>query len=430
MKISLRLFVVFVFGALMLRYGLVAAMSRADSAALLVAPVMAPMLATVTLIPTAPGEPLTNTLYLPAVAHQVTPTPAPLFLPLIAQAAPTRTPQWERISRPVTTAPRDVAALALIDGGKLFVGDQRAGNVGGVYTAQLTMPCTPQQDFAQSQGALEVLSISVVGQQGLLGAYGKRVYYTTNGGDTWLPTATTTMNSFVFAVLWLDGVGYSGADDGLYVSDTGGQAWRKLIDGPSLVNVLRANAGDLWIGSARQGVWLRQGEQLLTKQRNLPTVSVWDIAFHQGQIFLATAAGLYRGDGDSDWQMAGLAGQELYSLAIGDGFLFVGVRNGGVQQASLTTGIPTAWQPLVTGADWQPTYSVRALLYDTGHCHGLWAATNDGVWLYHQPSTTVTTLVTGQSVQTIQSSRVIPKEQDNDHTTEQTAPASALRRKR
>lgn len=383
------------------------------------------------LLPTAPTITMTNTLYLPEIAWYITSTPATAFLPLVLQQpTPTPLPQWERLSLLGQEEPMDVTALIVQTDGDIFVGDQRKGEAGGIYVANVSANCLPNKDFRQVQGSLEVLDISFNERNGLAGTFGNRIYYSEDIGNTWLATESTNMNAFAFAVVFKGTHGYSGNDDGIYQSTNNGRTWTKVPDGPQLINVLQVQNNTIWIGTYQSGVWVLENGQFTPKQFNLPTVRVWDIVFQENNIFLATNIGVYKGDGNSDWQAVGLQESEIYGLAIGDMHLFAGVHNGGVQKTLLVNGIPDLWQPVTNGVGWNPGYSVRNLLYDTEHCQGLLVATNDGIWVLHSPTTTNGLDVSSLLTQNIEPIAITFEEEYTLGATEQKTTSASIRRKR
>ncbi|MFN8489807.1 MAG: Calx-beta domain-containing protein [Caldilineaceae bacterium] len=330
---------------------------------------------------------------LPGDTPTFTPTPTTgsngdshILLPVVVKALPptaTATaipgPSWQRIGQPGL----NVAALA-IQGDQLVVGERRdANHPGGLYQRSLAACAATPHLTHILPIASSVLGVAFQGTKGVAAAYDLGMFYTNDGGASWRQSSDQVNNPRT--VLISPGVIYAGTENaGIYFSQNDGVTWTQRSGEPQATNVLAVSPSIVWVGANTTGVWKLLPSLPPAQQNNglnnPASQAIWDLEFHDNLLYLATADGVYRGDGgaNSAWQPFDLQLKELRSLEIVGDQLYVGVLNGGVWQHSLTGG---AWQR-VTSANWNDTYTVRALLYDASNCQGLLAATNDGVWLY------------------------------------------------
>jgi hypothetical protein len=121
----------------------------------------------------------------------------------------------------------------------------------------------------------------------------------------------------------------------------------------------------------------------VSRQANLPNVLVWEILVDpNNNLLIATQDGIYQWDDTADaWQPLGLQGKEIRSLSMANDFLYAGLQNNGVWRAPLYDLRSETWFQENLGDGWDPTFTVRDLLYDTEFCAGLLAATIEGVWV-------------------------------------------------
>ncbi|MFN8486454.1 MAG: hypothetical protein U0350_02615 [Caldilineaceae bacterium] len=311
-----------------------------------------------------------------------------IHLPLVARAEP---PPPSAVWRRVGQSHLNAAVLAL-GGNQLFVGERKdSGYPGGLYHQSLAT-CVSVPSLIRIPGIeSSVFGLDFNGVQGVAAAYDLGMFYT-NDGLNWTlsPSSVLRPRSVVIS----SGAVYAGTQDqGLYLSENSGATWKQRNGEPIAINVMKIQVSTLWIGTDASGVWklIAAGStpvQQMGGLNNDASKKVWDFAFASDKtIYLATADGVYLGNGNTNsaWQPFDLQLKGLRTLEIVGNQLYAGVVNdategghGGVWQHSLTGG---AWQP-VTSAGWNNGYTVRDLLYDASNCHGLLAATDDGVWLY------------------------------------------------
>lgn len=349
---------------------------------------------TTPLTPTASptNTPLSSTPTLTDIpSTTLTPTPvntgdgSQILLPLVVKPPPTPTaptlPHWQRIGQ----SGLNVAALAR-QGDQLFAGERKeTGYPGGLYKRSLATCATAPDLIRLPNIESSVLGLALQGVQGVVAAYDIGMLYTTNGGDTWTQSASKVSNPRT--VEMSSGIIYAATEnDGLSYSEDGGITWTPRSGEPKAINVLKIQASTVWIGTDTTGVWkLIAGGNAPVQQNNglnnNASREIWDLGFAaDNMIYLATEDGVYRGTGNtnSPWQPFALELKGLRSLEFVGDQLYAGVLHGGVWRHALTGG---NWQP-VTSAGWNNTLTVRDLFYDTINCHGLLAATNDGIWLY------------------------------------------------
>jgi hypothetical protein len=328
--------------------------------------------------------------YLPLVVRH--PTPTPTVTPGAAG--------WQRLGNAGMTS----TSLA-IQGGQLFMGDSRLfASGGGLYQRTLTA-CDPAPPWTRLDAvSYSVWSIVFQGSQGALAAYADNgMFYSNNSGNVWSQTQSQTGKPRTVASA-SGNLFFAGTEeDGVYRSDNGGETWVRQSENPTLINVVASNVVATWIGAdaktngngeiiddSQAGVWKLFGAS------NQPTQvvngltgksrQIWDFAFRTPtEIYIATYDGVYRGNGSDAWQRFGLADTEVLSLEIVSDRLYAGARDpgnaGNPAGVWVTTLAQSDWSPVVSDG-WDPTATVRDLLYDGVHCVGLLAATNDGVWVY------------------------------------------------
>ncbi|MFN8489803.1 MAG: hypothetical protein U0350_19615 [Caldilineaceae bacterium] len=316
-----------------------------------------------------------------------TPTPtvtltnvvASISLPLIVKSS--YAPKWQ----PVGQAGLNAAAF-VIQGDQLWVGERKdKTHPGGLYQRSLaTCTSTPALLRVLPLDS-SLLGLAVQGAQGVAAAFDLGMFYTADGGNTWTQSASNVVHPR--SVVINNGRVYAGTEsDGLHVSEDGGVNWVQRPGGPQAINVLKAQSTTVWIGDNTTGVWkLDGGDNTLLQQNgglnNPASKTVWDFDFDANNtIYLATAEGVYRGNGNlnSTWEPFDLQLKDLRSLALRGDQIYAGVPNSGIWRRPLVGGV---WKQ-VRSATWNNTTAVPALLSIFSQCQGLLAATNDGVWLY------------------------------------------------
>lgn len=336
-----------------------------------------------------------------------------LFLPMVERAKPVPTPTIT--ATPTVVAPATPfwrllgganlnAATIAIQGNQLYVGDRRAIAAGGGLFIGNLAGCAATVSFnRQPSIPAGVFAIEFRGDgRGMAALYDEGMFYSPDAGNSWLrsnssvirPGSVTTVNNSFFA---------GSQDQGIYQSDNDGIDWRNLqseqqVSLPNDINALRVDSVDpnkLWIGTETGVYGFTVGANREPSHPILglagESLKVWDLAFDTANdIYLATMDGIYRGNAVSAWQRFGTlpAGMRFLSLELVGDQLYAGAldRNNAGNQAGvwhrpLTSG---DWAQL-TSAGWNPTHTVRDLLYDGTHCQGLLAATGQGIWLYAKP---------------------------------------------
>lgn len=312
------------------------------------------------------------------------------FLPLI-RMEPTATPQptavltWQRLG----TTGGQHAALALV-GSSLLVA-VRGATSPGIYRADVTACTTPnfQASFNPRWTEAPVYDITANQSTVLAGTEEKAVLHSGDGGTTWTRT-NSDIEHRVFAVALANGNFYAGSEDdsannaqtGIFKSMNGGGAWQQIVNSPKIINRLRPTQDSLWIGTKRDCSWqLNINDDTLTRLCDgLPTNAareVHDIAVDEmnDRVYLATADGVYAGDGRGAWERFGLQNIPIRSLTRVDQTLYAGTNAGSVTSRNLATS--TQWAPIASFS----SGTVRDFLYDSTHCRTLLVATDDGVWI-------------------------------------------------
>lgn len=326
--------------------------------------------------------------YLPMIKLDHTPTPMPTPTPT---ATPMRPAVWSQLA----TNPVDIEVLT-INNNLLFAGDRSGDrNQQGIY--HNTSSCAATVAFKSVRSNIPIEDLSFSGQFGIAATNGDRVYYSKDNGAIWQRT-DSNMNRFVFAVAFTDAnQAYAGADDGIYRSTDSGVTWVKVNptgSGPTLINAFTYAKAEnlLWIATYGGGVWkVTPGStQFAQRLGGLANINsdrrVWDIFRRSGnEFYIATTNGVYRGDGEGDWQAFGLQSMQVLSLELVGNELYAGVRDGGV------------WKRTLGGTgDWArdsgigQNLTVRDLFYDqSGLCNdpttarkALLAGTTSGIWVY------------------------------------------------
>lgn len=216
------------------------------------------------------------------------------------------------------------------------------------------------------------------------GTFGDDVFYSVDG-LSWTPN-NSPMNPYVYSVAFApEGIAYAGTDSGVYSSTDGGSNWQHR-QGPSLINTVVFQNGQLLIGSNTQGIWsMDPGTGNFTNlSSNLSGagLEVWAIARESnGRLLIGTANGVFRQEGNQ-WLQSGLVSTKVYSLLAVNGSIYAGLSLGGVWQTdNVAFG---SWNAVDAGTGWSQTNTVRDLkVGGSQECApGIYAATNNGVWVY------------------------------------------------
>lgn len=321
----------------------------------------------------------------PTVTPTPTSTPKPTLTPTLTA---TPTPQWKQFA----TTPQQVDVVAIGDT-HLFAGVSVNDASKGIYRAN-----TCNENLTSIQGGIRVQDLTFLGQYGLAATYGNRVYYSRDAGGSWHPT-DSSINPYHYAVVFINSnLAYTGADDGIYVSNNQGQTWGKVTPdngvGPTLINAFRyvEATGQLWIGAYGNGVWTLTpgGNHFVDRSAGLNNSEgerrVWDIFPRSAsELYLATSNGVYKGDGNTAWTAFGQAGELVFTLAgVGDE-LYAGLNNKGVFHTEF--GNPFGW---TQSSRISTNTTVQDLLFDTsGVCpewptqqNALFAGAANGIWAY------------------------------------------------
>lgn len=367
----------------------------------------APCTPTFTPTPTETPTPTATVTPTPTTADPPTPTPTAtppisasvdLFMPIVAYSVPpmvtpvtpipTLPPTWRRIGQNGLNG----ETLALHER-QLLLGERRDtnnGKAGGLYQLTLTT-CDSRDTFIRSSlvNNASVFGITFFRESGSFANFDHQIIYYLKREGSWVD-ANNSIPHVRTIVTAPNGHFFAGSDEvGLYKSSNGGEDWDDLPGEPKIINRLRFHNGTLWIAS-QTGVWKRPGGDGAPQEinGNLSGVAkqVWDFAFNGADIYIATYDGIYRGDGNGNWQRFGRDGQQFRSLALVNNHLYAGAfrpveattQEAGVWRRSLPDG---PWEP-VTSPGWNTTYIVRDLLNEPTICQGMLAATNDGVWLF------------------------------------------------
>lgn len=320
-----------------------------------------------------PGGSSNTTLYLPAIVRVI-------VTPII-----TVTPVWQRI------AGANLRAVKVALQGETLLVGTRGNNTDptrGLYSGNATN-CTNGVTLGRVRAIPvgSVFDIILRGANGVTTSYDDGIFYTGDGGATWQSGVPAVERPRTVAIV--TDVFFVGTEDnGVYLSRDGGHTWEQRRNEPKNINGVKLDvkAPDLlWIGTHEAGVYsLRIGNTDIFAQNQAglsgKALNIWDFAFATTQIYLATEGGVFVGDGVGPWTPFGPTppGVAFYSLELVGNTLYAGAENNGVWQKALTGGDWTR----VSAPGWNDSNTVRDLLYDTTHCQGLLAATNDGIWLY------------------------------------------------
>lgn len=332
----------------------------------------------------------TFNLLLPVVLQQPPPIVIPTITPTVTPVVvPTRV--WQRVG-----GGGQMAAALAIQGEQLFMADRRDFTAsGGLYRRSIancesTLTTTLTRfDTIQSPG----FGLVFQGVQGVMAAFGGKIYYSADSGNHWTQTTSDIPNPRTVATAG-NSAFYAGTDqNGIYRTNDGGATWQQRNSRPAKINVVRLDTLDpntLWVGTEDDGVWVLTVDldRLIERNSGLASVNsrkVWDFDFDSaGAIYVATFDGVFTWNGA--WQPFGLQGVvQARSLAVVGDHLYAGAQSN--DSGTQTAGV---WRRPLVGGNWEQVlsngwnsaYTVRDLLYDPAYCKGVLAATNDGVWVY------------------------------------------------
>lgn len=271
---------------------------------------------------------------------------------------------------------------------ELYAGSQiNDAEVNGIYRTSIDAGCAIGGSLERTLPGMRVLDIEFDSSIGIAGTFqGKTLYYDRRN-DGWVPTLSD-MNPNVYSVAFAGAALYAGTDAGVYKSATNGVTW-ELLGGPIEINSIMPEEAVLWIGSFQSGVeQLRLVDDQFAGEPNAGlrgnALQVWDFAFHNSTVFVATGDGLYYRGADLVWRPFGdgLQGTVIYSLEVMGKTLFAGTQDSGVWAASISDA--AQWAQLSDGVS-LGVNSTRVLDLVAGPhaCEGqLFAATSDGIWVY------------------------------------------------
>ncbi len=241
------------------------------------------------------------------------------------------------------------------------------------------------------------------------------LYWTDDGGDTWLVSGQALAGKQVQSLAVVPSVGFpqageegssqqmygQGIADGIVYVATGGEIYRSANRGGSweplhwrgvetTVSSLAIHPDDpdvIYVGTQGGGLYATDDGGALWKAMNmgLENLNVHDIAIvavDPPTMYLATDGGAYRStDAGSSWIKLGgsPSGRRVETIAVHPGnrdFLCVGMQHGGAC-CSMDGG--AHWTALKRGLG---SLTVLALTLDPRDLSTLWAGTTDGIWRY------------------------------------------------
>ncbi|MCL6430340.1 MAG: hypothetical protein K6V36_05695 [Anaerolineae bacterium] len=210
------------------------------------------------------------------------------------------------------------------------------------------------------------------------------LYRTGDGGRCWVPRRGLS-GLRVEALTMVPGrAAYAACGRHLYFSPDGGDTWLRLADHPAqgrpLVLSADAARGALYLGTEGDGLWLTT-DQGASWSSALAGRTVWAVAVApKGQVYAGTEDGLHLSeDGGASWQRVrspALQGS-VHAVAAGPS----GEVAAAVQDRAVTLSMDggTTWRslpPLPIGGP------AKVLLLQSGH---LYAGTEQGVWRCRLP---------------------------------------------
>lgn len=310
------------------------------------------------------------------------------YFPLVSKM---RIPSWTAVGSQGKSI--DVVR---VHNSSLFAGHRKVGNAGGGIYRESAI-CRANTLVSNE---FSVRDLAFTNNIGVVATFNERVFYSTNNGNNWLPTATTNMNPFVYALVFGNSSGevFAGTDNGIYRSEDNGKNWSNVAPPsssvPSYIYSLSFNSGQptaSWVGSYQQGIWqgtLGTSVTLSTKNDGALSAKseIWEILMDGTDTYIATSDGIYKRSGTSAWSAYGLQGRQVLSIEIitdqqdlPGKYMYAGLNSGGIQRTAMSVS-PT-W--IDTSPPGGSALTVRDLYFDRSSlCNGLLAATSDGIWLY------------------------------------------------
>lgn len=265
-------------------------------------------------------------------------------------------------------------------------------SVNGIYRTAVEAGCVFNQPVGHLVQNTRVLDIVFETDVAVAGTFQSKAMYYSSLSDMWF-TTESDINPNVYSVAY-GGLGfYAGTDAGVYKSINGGSGWTLVAD-PVEINVISPRNDTLWIGTFQNGVAQLQlsddsFQGVVNTGLPINARQVWDFAFYEETVFVATADGVYFREGESDWQQfGGLAGTVIYSLEVLGNTLYAGTENAGVWSTPVSD--PSRWASVTDGNNTDENNtgieSLRVLDLVQGPSavcsNQLFAATDDGIWVY------------------------------------------------
>ncbi|MEZ4660710.1 MAG: Ig-like domain-containing protein [Caldilineaceae bacterium] len=262
--------------------------------------------------------------------------------------------------------------------------DKIAATKNGLYKKALA-GCSSATAFERNLSSKTVEDVAFKDAHGIFAGFKQGIFFSNDSGRTWQP-ASQNIKSDVYSVTFVNDIALAGANDGVYRSDDLGRSWNQIAS-LQYVNAVQGLNNSGWAATDNSGIHklaLPAGQVSAADNGSLmgDAQTTWDIIFDpaRNQYYVATKAGVYRGDGAGNWEAMGAINAEVYALEIMDAnWLYAGTNGQGVWRYSLA-GVESAWEQ-VTAAGLSTTSIVRDLLYDGKHCTGLLVASDDGLWL-------------------------------------------------
>jgi photosystem II stability/assembly factor-like uncharacterized protein len=188
------------------------------------------------------------------------------------------------------------------------------------------------------------VNIFAIGNDLFVGTY-DGLYVSENDAESWKLVSGDSPAGRSFAVYEYNGVIYSGAWEGFFISYDKGVTWEQVNDVQSIITAVLVLDDFIIISAYRDILISNDGGETWKVIENVFNNVVFEFLDYEEYLFAATANGLYfsRDNGES-WEFIGadLNSLSIYDVEIEDDFIYVCTDGGGIYMAPVSEFVPAS----------------------------------------------------------------------------------------